>query len=176
MKNKYILIALSGILIAGCHSNEPFHEVKTNNPDFYANTVFKSFEDISSPRFAALKEKYQLDTIFHGEQDEFKRMLLLRHWVRSVVPINDPGPHPGDGSAESILDHALKGNGYHCGHYMVVQNAIMNAYGYVTRCLGAGPGRVRHQVHLPLGIRERSWVQAVGGKCESQGDEPLRPA
>ncbi|MEO8416317.1 MAG: hypothetical protein ABI472_21830, partial [Ginsengibacter sp.] len=34
----------------------------------------------------------------------------------------------------------LKGNGFHCGHYMVVQNAIMNAYGYVARCLGAGPG------------------------------------
>ena len=74
------------------------------------------------------------------KQDEFKRMLLLRNWIRSVIPINDPGPHPGDGSCESILDNALKGSGYHCGHYMVVQNAIMNAYGYVTRCLGAGPG------------------------------------
>ncbi len=51
-----------------------------------------------------------------------------------------PGRIPAMGSCESILDNALKGSGYHCGHYMVVQNAIMNAYGYVTRCLGAGPG------------------------------------
>ena len=28
------------------------------------NTVFKSFEDLSSHKFQALKEKYQLDTIF----------------------------------------------------------------------------------------------------------------
>ncbi|MEP7110811.1 MAG: transglutaminase domain-containing protein [Ferruginibacter sp.] len=139
MKSKFILLAASGLLLLSCNK-KPFHEVKTDNPAFYANTVFKSFEDLTSPRFKALKEKYQTDTIFHGEKDELKRILLLRHWIRSVISINDPGPHPGDGSAESILDYALKGNGYHCGHFMVVQNALMNAYGYVTRCLGSGPG------------------------------------
>jgi len=140
MKSKFSLSAVSVLLVLSCNTNKPFHEVKTDNPDFYANTAFKSYEDLSSPRFNALKEKYQLDTIFHGETDELKRILLLRNWIRSVIKINDPGPHPGDGSAESILDYALKGNGYHCGHFMVVQNAVMNAYGYVTRCLGAGPG------------------------------------
>ena len=43
-------------------------------------------------------------------------------------------------AVESILDEASKGHGFHCGHDMVVQNAVMNAYGYVTRCLGAGEG------------------------------------
>jgi hypothetical protein len=82
-----------------------------------------------------------LDTIFHGETDEFKRVLLLRHWIKSVIAINDFGdPYPGEGYAEGILDAALKGQGYHCGHYMTVQNAVMNAFGYVTRTLGAGPG------------------------------------
>jgi hypothetical protein len=119
---------------------QPFHEVKVDNPIFVPDTAFSSFEDLSSPKFAALKTKYQLDTIFHGQQDELKRILLLRNWIRSHIPINDPGPHPGNGSAESIIDEGLKGNGFHCGHYMAVQNAIMNAYGYVTRCLGAGPG------------------------------------
>jgi hypothetical protein len=138
--NKFILLAAPVLLILSCNTKKPFHETKTKNPDFYANTAFKSYEDLSSPKFKALKEKYQLDTIFHGETDELKRILLLRDWIRKIIPINDPGPHPGDGSCESILDYALKGNGYHCGHYMVVQNAVMNAYGYVTRCLGAGPG------------------------------------
>lgn len=128
------------MMIVGCDNNKTFVEVKANNPAFNPNTAFESYENLTNPKFAALKAKYQTDTIFHGETDELKRILLLRNWIRSVVPINDPGPHPGDGSPESILDHALKGNGYHCGHYMVVQNAIMNAYGYVTRCLGAGPG------------------------------------
>lgn len=140
MNNKVILLVATWFLILSCNTKKPFHEVKVDNPVFYANTAFKSNEDLTSPRFKALKEKYQLDTIFHGETDELKRILLLRNWIRSVIKINDPGPHPGDGSCESILDYALKGNGYHCGHFMVVQNAVMNAYGYVTRCLGAGPG------------------------------------
>jgi hypothetical protein len=50
------------------------------------------------------------------------------------------GPFPGCGSAECILDEAIKGHGFHCGHYMVVQNAVMNAYGHIARCLGAGEG------------------------------------
>jgi hypothetical protein len=111
------------------------------NPVFKPNTVFNSYEDMSSPKFGHLITKYQLDTIFHGETDEFKRILLLRHWIKSVIAINDFGdPYPGGGYAEGILDEALKGQGYHCGHYMVVQNAVMNAFGYVTRTLGAGPG------------------------------------
>ena len=140
MKRKFILLVATAIMIVSCDTNKSFHVVKVDNPEFVANTNFKLYEDLSSQKFAALKEKYQLDTIFHGETDELKRILLLRNWIRSVISINDPGPHPGDGSCESILDHALKGSGYHCGHFMVVQNAVMNAYGYVTRCLGAGPG------------------------------------
>ena len=60
---------------------------------------------------------------------------------RKVIQISDfEESYPGDEFAEGILDAALKGHGFHCGHYMVVQNAVMNSYGYVTRCLGAGPG------------------------------------
>ena len=112
-----------------------------DNPPFIENTVFSSFEDLSSPKFKALRDKYQLDTVFHGEEDEFKRMLLLRDWIRKVVQISDfEESYPGNDFAEGILDAALEGHGFHCGHYMIVQNAVMNAYGYVTRCLGAGPG------------------------------------
>ncbi|MBA4058222.1 MAG: hypothetical protein C0490_26130 [Marivirga sp.] len=88
-----------------------------------------------------MKKKYQLDTVFRGEEDEFKRILMLREWIRTVVQISDfELAYPGDDHAENILDAALKGQGFHCGHFMIVQNAIMNSYGYVTRCLGAGPG------------------------------------
>ena len=126
-------------LICSCNTGK-FHVAKVDNPPFVPNLVFVGNEDLTSPKFAALKEKYRLDTVFHGEKDELKRILLLRGWIRNHISINDIGPYPGDGSCENILDNAMKGNGYHCGHYMVVQNAIMNAYGYVTRCLGAGPG------------------------------------
>jgi hypothetical protein len=136
----YILLMAFGILFIGCGKRD-YYQVEVANPVYRPNRVFQSFEDRSSPKFDHLITKYQLDTVFHGETDEFKRILLLRHWIKTVIKINDFGdPYPGGGYAEGILDAALKGQGFHCGHFMTVQNAIMNAYGYVTRTLGAGPG------------------------------------
>jgi len=136
MKAMFVAMA---ILFIGCTSKE-YHLVKVDNPVFKPNTIFQGSEDLSSPKFSHLVTKYQLDTIFHGETDELKRILLLRHWIKSVVAINDSGPYAGDGYVEVMLDSALRGHRYTCGHYMVIQNAIMNAFGYVTRTMGAGPG------------------------------------
>jgi hypothetical protein len=135
-----LLILLLSILLLNCGKRN-YYTVQVDNPAFKPNIAFHSFEDLTSPKFGHLVTKYQLDTIFHGETDEFKRILLLRHWIKSVIAINDFGdPYPGKGYAEGILDAALKGQGFHCGHFMTVQNAVMNAFGYVTRTLGAGPG------------------------------------
>ncbi len=135
-----ILILTVALFLMNCNTRN-YYSADVDNPVFRANTVFHLYEDLTSPKFAHLITKYRLDTIFHGETDEFKRILLLRHWIKSVIPINDFGdPYPGDGYTEGILDAALKGQGFHCGHYMKVQNGIMNAFGYVTRTLGAGPG------------------------------------
>lgn len=135
-----LYIFASILIISGCKNREYVLE-EVDNPPFRPNVEFIGFEDLTHPGFQHLKDKYQLDTIFHGETDEFKRILLLRHWIKSVIKIDDFGdPYPGGGSAEGILDAALEGTGFHCGHFMRVQNGIMNAYGYVTRTLGAGPG------------------------------------
>ncbi len=140
MKRNLIYLIVLSILILSCNNRQYYIE-NVDNPQFLENKVFLSFEDLTSPKFEALKEKYQLDTIFHGEKDEFKRILLLRQWIKSVIPIDNVGdPYPGSGHVDSILDAALGGVGFHCGHFMKVQNAVMNAYGYVTRTLGAGPG------------------------------------
>ena len=64
MNYKFILSAALFLLIFGCSTKKPFHDVKVNNPEFIPDTTFVSFEDLSSPKFKALKEKYQLDTIF----------------------------------------------------------------------------------------------------------------
>jgi hypothetical protein len=140
MKSKYILSIAFGIFFFAC-TDKQYHQSMVENPEYIPNTAFQSSEDLRSPKFQHLIQKYQLDTVFKGETDEFKRILLLRHWIRSIISINDYGdPYPGDGFAEGILDAALQGQGFHCGHFMTVQNGIMNAYGYVTRTLGAGPG------------------------------------
>lgn len=134
----YTLVAL---FFVSCNNQPSYHVKEIHNPPYTANAAFTSFEDLSSPKFQALKNKYHTDTIFHDEQNEFKRMLLLRNWISNTIKISDfEENYPGEGYAEGILDAAIKGQGYHCGHYMIVQNAIMNSYGYITRCLGAGPG------------------------------------
>ena len=152
MINKLMMSVALAVLLLKCTSSS-FHEVKTDNPEFIPDTSFVSFENMASPKFSALKAKYQLDTIFHGETDELKRILLLRNWIKGQIKIDNQGPYPGDGSPESILDEAAKGHGFHCGHYMVVQNAVMNAYGYVTRCLGAGEG-APNELEVHHGINE----------------------
>jgi hypothetical protein len=140
MKQSHYILVLLTIVLFGC-SKRLYESTEEKNPQFIPNTEFNSYEDLSSPKFRLLIEKYRLDTIFHGETDEFKRILLLRHWIKTVIKINDFGdPYPGEGYTEGILDAALKGQGFHCGHFMTVQNAVMNAFGYVTRTLGAGPG------------------------------------
>ena len=143
MKFKGIVWLVIGFfIVGGCSQQQQtsFKIIGEHNPQLVPDTAFVSFEDLSHPKFDALKENYQLDTIFHGETDEFKRVLLLRNWISTVIKIDDYGPYEGDGSVESILDEALKGNGFHCGHYTAVQNAVMNAYGYITRCLLADVG------------------------------------
>lgn len=140
MKRKILIIAV-GILILSC-SKRSYYQEDTHNPVYNSNKVFSSFEDLTSPKFKQIIKKYQLDTVFHGETNEFKRILLLRNWIKSKIKIDDYcNSYPaGKGDAEGILDEALKGQGFDCGYFMTVQNAVMNSFGYVTRTLGAGPG------------------------------------
>lgn len=109
------------------------------NPACRMSEFFVSFEDLRSPRFEELNERYGLDDVAGDEKDEFKRILRLRHWTRGRMKVGSPVT-PTRGDAFAILEAAGKGGQFQCGQFMVVQNAVMNAQGYVTRCLGAGPG------------------------------------
>jgi hypothetical protein len=71
------ILIFSFCLIGMSCTNKVYYTEDAGNPVFKANTVFQSYEDFSSPKFEHLRTRYQLDTIFHGETDEFKRILLL---------------------------------------------------------------------------------------------------
>ena len=140
MKANSLLIISFIVLLLGCSEKE-YKQVSVQNPDFKPNILFENFEDLTSPKIADLRNKYQLDTVFHGETDEFKRIILLRHWIKCHIKIDLENPnYSGKGAVEGILDAALQGEGFHCGHFATVQNGILNSYGYITRFLGAGPG------------------------------------
>jgi hypothetical protein len=43
--------------MASCLTNKPFHQVKSDNPEFIPDTAFIGYEDLTSPKFKALKVK-----------------------------------------------------------------------------------------------------------------------
>lgn len=137
------IILLTGVfltLLNSCNERQYFI-TNEENLSYKPNKIFETFDEMSTPNTEHLITKFRLDTIFKGENDEFKRILLIRHWIKSVIPIQDYASfYPGEGNVERILDFALQGQGYDCGYFMRVQNALMSSFGYVSRTLGAGPG------------------------------------
>jgi hypothetical protein len=137
-KTKLTLAVAFLLLILSCNAQK-FHQVKVDNPEFIPNTAFVAYKDSSYPKFQTLKETYRLDTIFHGEKDEFKRILLLRHWIHKTITVGVPPQEPPV-TAEGILEEALKGVGFWCSYFMIVHNEVMNAYGFVPRVINVGEG------------------------------------
>lgn len=151
------------ILAAGggqaCAAEGEFVVVKVENPVYHRNELFPAFESYYSPRIKQLRQRYNLDAVVAGEKDEWKRILLLRHWIKSNIDINDDNPTRTRGDTFGILDAALKGGEFHCAHFSIVQQGVLNSYGYVTRRLGAGPGLMEKGGHH--GINE-VWVNKFG--------------
>ncbi len=109
-------------------------EATISGPQFHAPKAFHSFELFESPRIKRLREEYRLDEVVNGEENEFRRILKLRHWVHARWPIDNSQQFSGD--AFAILEKAKTGAGFHCAHAMRVQHAVMTSMGLVTRDLG----------------------------------------
>jgi hypothetical protein len=153
-------LVLSLVLLAGAAAAQgEFVVVPSKNPRYCPNELFPAFEDFHSPRMAQLRTRYKLDDAVKGESDEWKRILLLRHWIHANIRIDNDNPAPARLDAFSILDAALKGGGFHCTHFSIVQHAVLNSYGYVTRRLGCGPGTKERGGHH--GVNE-VWVNRLG--------------
>lgn len=116
-----------------------YRVVPVDNPEYRPNELFLALEDITSPRFEEIRRRYRLAEVLGDEQDEMKRILLLRHWLHNYIVVDRSKPAVR-GDALRILEEGHKGGRYSCGHFMVAQHAVMNAMGYVTRSLGAGAG------------------------------------
>jgi len=135
----WVLLALSAVpVFAG--SGGRFDVVVVENPQYFGNELFRGFENYYSPRITELRSRYGLDAVVAGEKDEWKRILLLRHWIRSHIEIDNDNPTQTRGDTFGILDAALKGGKFHCTHFSIVQHAVLNSFGYVTRRMGCGPG------------------------------------
>jgi hypothetical protein len=110
-----------------------------DNPKYCANTLFLNQEDITSERFKEILRLYKIDQLIAGEKDEFKKMLILRHWLHEHIVADKSKPAVGD-EALAYLKEGPKGGAYHCGHFSKAQTAVMNALGFVSRRILCGPG------------------------------------
>jgi hypothetical protein len=117
-----------------------FVVVPVENPRYCGNELFRAFENYYSPRIRELRSRYKIDEVVARESDEWKRILLLRHWIKSNIAIDNYNPTQTRGDTFAILDAALIGGKFHCTHFSIVQHAVLNSFGYVTRRLGCGPG------------------------------------
>jgi len=136
-----------------------FVVVPVDNPRYCGNEMFRAFEDSYSPRMGQLRARYGLDAVLAGETDEWQRILLLRHWIKSTIAIDNDHPTPTREDAFAILDAARKGGKFHCTHFSIVQHAVLNSFGYVARRLGCGPGLKDDGGHR--GVNE-VWVNKYG--------------
>ena len=136
-----------------------FVVVPVDNPRYYGDEIFRAFENYYSPRIGALRARYGLDAVVAGETDEWKRILLLRHWIKANIAIDNDHPTPTRDDAFAILDAALQGGKFHCAHFSIVQHAVLNSFGYVARRLGCGPGLQDDGGHH--GVNE-VWVNTLG--------------
>jgi hypothetical protein len=112
--------------------------VEVKNPEYRPNSLFTT-EDIASANFKELRTRHKLDEVVKGETDEFRRILLLRHWLNKYIVVDQSKPAVGT-DALKILEEGPKGGRYSCGHFDKAQDAVLNAMGYVSRIVFAGAG------------------------------------
>lgn len=110
------------------------------NPEFRPSQIFFQFEDITSPPFEDLRRRFAFADAVKDVDAEFERILRLRQWIFQRLKVDNSKPNPPL-DAISILEQGPSGGPFECTHAMLTQNAVMNAMGYVTRCLQPGPGQ-----------------------------------
>jgi hypothetical protein len=133
----------------------------SDNLAYHANELFRAFENYYHPRVAKLRQRYQLDKVVGDEQDEFRRIMLLRHWIHTTMPIDDFNATRTAWDAFDILDKAKAGGKFQCTHFAIVQHAVLNSFGYVARMLGVGPGKNETPIGGHHGTNE-VWVNSLG--------------
>lgn len=132
-----------------------------SNISFIPNTLFTAHEDLSSPRVKQLLETYPLEEVVAGETDEFRRTLLLRHWIYDRVDVDMSKPAASDTDVMVMLEACPDGGAYHCGHFMRMQQAVLNAMGHVARPMFAGAGAEEGPLSGAHGMNE-IWINDLG--------------
>jgi Transglutaminase-like superfamily len=143
MHARYLIItclAFLSMVASSARADAQFTIQSIDNPAYRSNELFRAFENYCNSRLRTLREAYKLDDVVRAETDEFRRIILLRHWIHNTMPIDDYSTLPAVNPL-AILEAARTGGKFNCTHFAVVQEAVLNSFGYITRTIGVGPGK-----------------------------------
>ncbi|UCG61250.1 MAG: hypothetical protein JSV52_13155 [Candidatus Zixiibacteriota bacterium] len=93
------------------------------------------WEDINSPEFDTLRDRYQLRDIVDSASSEFEQMKLMLNWVATRWR-HDGKNMAKDRSALAILKEAEAGKRFCCANYADVTLECMKALGFPARFVG----------------------------------------
>jgi hypothetical protein len=136
---RIVLLMIAGVALRDAAGQAKYVVRTVENPPFRQSQIFFQFENITAPPFAELKRRFPFAESVQGVEGEFERILRLRQWIFNTLKVDNSKPNPPM-DAISILAQGPSGGPFECSHTMIAQNAVMNAMGYVTRCLQPGPG------------------------------------
>ena len=117
-----------------------------------------SYEDKSQDtNLIRLRETYQLDTLLHGCNSAFDKVIKIQSWVQSRWKHNgEQVPEKND--AVYILQEAEKGRQFRCVEYSIVATQCLSSLGFNVRSIGlmtknisdviSGGGHVANEVYL----------------------------
>ncbi len=111
--------------------------VATHNPELRYTSVPFVYEDFDHPRLCELREKYELDQVVDGANNEFEQMVLLREWVRGKLKFDPPFEQYPAWDADEIIQ---KGRGF-CVQFAITLMQVYQSMGFSSRFVfGFHPG------------------------------------
>ncbi len=92
---------------------------KYENPIIIKSRFSFNYERFEEPKLRILRERYNLGKVVKKGKDEFRKMVLLREWVKSQWWHGTPSKEGNKPDALHILRRVRKGEQFFCDHYSV---------------------------------------------------------
>ena len=117
------------------NADETIVSATVAGPEAKLPRVLGGFESYYNPKLARLRDEYNPGAALQGAKDEFDRIIRLRHWVASHLPVDNRTSIAYYDVFEILQEAKDPNNGFHCAHTRVVGDAVFSAYGFPTRML-----------------------------------------
>lgn len=99
----------------------------------FMNLPKYQWEDFKHPRLKLLREKFELEKVVEGGENEFEKQSLLKSWVNQKLPL---GYNPKKEYKDALEILTDKNGEFYCSHYALVFIQCATVFGWYSRKLG----------------------------------------